>query len=183
LWSYLSNYETKTGGEALAIPHNSNITYGHMFSLNDFDGRPITEGYAAQRSLWEPLVEATQIKGDSETHPVLSPEDEFSDYETWNGMLGKESTEVLSDERLQQKPYEYVRSGLKLGLQQQAQLGINPFKFGLIGSTDAHTSLPAVAENNFWGKFSIHEPSAQRMTIPTLPWAKDSLGWQYHAAG
>jgi len=183
LWGYLSDYETKTGGGVLAIPHNSNLTNGLMFSLQDFQGRPMSNVYAKMRSRWEPLVEATQIKGDSETHPILSPTDEFADYETWNGWKGRQTGKTLSEESVKQKPYEYVRSALKLGLQQHAKLGVNPFKFGLIGSTDAHTSLATADENNFWGKMSKDEPSPERTKIPTLPWAPENLGWEYAASG
>ena len=183
LWSYLSDYETKTGGGVLAIPHNSNLTNGLMFSLQDYQGRPLDNTYAKMRSRWEPLVEATQIKGDSETHPILSPTDEFADYETWNGWNGRQTGKTLSKESVKQKPYEYVRSALKLGLQQQTKLGVNPFKFGLIGSTDSHTSLATGDENNFWGKMSKDEPSPERLKIPTLPWAPENLGWEYAASG
>jgi len=183
LWSYLSDYETKTGGGVLAIPHNSNLTNGLMFSLKDYHGRPLNKAYAKMRSRWEPLVEATQIKGDSETHPILSPTDEFADYETWNGWKGRQTGKTLSEESVRQKPYEYVRSALKLGLQQHAKLGVNPFKFGLIGSTDSHTSLATGEEDNFWGKMSKDEPSPERLKITTLPWTPENLGWEYAASG
>lgn len=158
LWSYLEGYEQLTGGEAMAIPHNSNLSNGVMFSISDSDGKPITAEYSKRRSRWEPLVEVTQIKGDSEVHPVLSPNDEFADYGTWNGWPGwknKEGWEFL-------KKSEYVRSALALGISQKAKLGVNPFKFGVLGSTDAHTSLSTADDNNFWGKFSIYEPSKHR---------------------
>ena len=82
LWKALSVYETKTGGKILAIPHNANLSNGMMFALVDFDGEPLTRDYAERRQRWEPLCEVTQIKGDGETHPLLSPNDEFADYET-----------------------------------------------------------------------------------------------------
>lgn len=158
LWKFLQRYEDKTGGRVLAIPHNGNVSNGLMFALTDRKGNPLTREYAETRSRWEPVMEVTQIKGDGETHPKLSPDDEFADFETWDkgnliGVAGK------SDAML---PYEYTRSALKLGLQQEAELGVNPFKYGMIGSSDAHTSLSTAEENNFWGKFSVYEPSAER---------------------
>lgn len=161
LWNYLQAYEEKTGGRVLAIPHNGNVSNGQMFALTDRSGQPLTRAYAETRSRWEPVAEITQIKGDGETHPKLSPDDEFADFERWDkGNLT--ATAVKTDAML---PFEYARSALKLGLQQEAKLGVNPFKFGMIGSTDAHTSLSAVEENNFWGKFSLFEPSAKRGEI------------------
>ncbi|SIQ60173.1 DUF3604 domain-containing protein [Marinobacterium stanieri] len=161
LWEHLQKYEDMTGGRALAIPHNGNVSNGLMFSLTDRDGEPLTRAYAETRSRWEPVMEVTQIKGDGETHSKLSPDDEFADFETWDkGNLT--ATELKTEEML---PYEYARSALKLGLEQEAKLGVNPFKYGMIGSSDAHTSLSAVEENNFWGKFTLFEPSAKRAEI------------------
>jgi hypothetical protein len=155
LWKYLAGYEEQTGGQVLAIPHNGNLSNGAMFRLTDLDGHVLTSEYAASRSRWEPIYEVTQIKGDGEAHPALSPTDEFADYETWNGFdMG------VWQHRLQT---EYARSALKLGLEQQAKLGENPFKFGMIGSTDAHTSLATADEDNFWGKAPLSEPSRHRV--------------------
>ncbi len=158
LWKFLQQYEDKTGGRVLAIPHNGNVSNGLMFSLTDRKGQPLTREYAQTRSRWEPVAEVTQIKGDGETHPKLSPDDEFADFETWDkgNLIGLEAKQ---DEMLK---FEYIRSALKMGLKQEAELGVNPFKYGMIGSSDAHTSLSAVEENNFWGKFSVYEPSAKR---------------------
>ncbi|WP_286240182.1 DUF3604 domain-containing protein [Neptuniibacter halophilus] len=161
LWNHLQTYEDTTGGRVLAIPHNGNLSNGLMFALTDRQGNSLNRAYAETRSRWEPVVEVTQIKGDGETHPTLSPADEFADFETWD----KGNLSALSAKQPAMLPYEYARSALKLGLQQEAQLGVNPFKFGMIGSTDAHTSLSAVEENNFWGKFSMFEPSAKRGEI------------------
>ncbi len=155
LWKYLESYERRTGGQVLAIPHNGNLSNGAMFQLTDLDGHALTREYAASRSRWEPLYEVTQIKGDGEAHPALSPTDEFADYETWNGFdMGS------WQQRLQT---EYARSALKLGLEQNTKLGENPFKFGMIGSTDAHTSLATADEDNFWGKAPLSEPSRHRV--------------------
>jgi len=158
LWRYLARYESKTGGQVLAIPHNGNLSNGLMFAEKTFSGRPIDRAYAESRMKWEPLVEVTQIKGDSETHPFLSPEDEFADYENWDkGNLA--STEAKKNGMLQ---YEYGRSALKLGLQLEAKTGVNPYKFGMIGSTDSHTSLATTREDNYFGKFTKTEPSPER---------------------
>ena len=163
LWAYLSEYEKKTGGEAFAIPHNGNVTNGLMFPALDFNGMPLSAHYAKVRSRWEPLYEVTQIKGDGETQPVLSPDDEFADYETWNSLAGWTMEGVDTEGWEKRKQHEYARSALQLGLSQQAKLGINPFKFGMIGSTDSHTSFATADENNFWGKMSYLEPTKHRM--------------------
>ena len=170
LWAYLQDYEDRVGGKVLAIPHNGNLSSGMMFRPIDYDGNAITAEYASTRARWEPLYEMTQYKGDAEAHPVLSPTDEFADYETWHrhGFFGKRPENFA-----EQKKYEYARSALKVGLEQQAKLGVNPFKFGMIGSTDAHTSLSTADENNFWGKISLHEPSPYR----------SSNSWHFAASG
>jgi hypothetical protein len=161
LWAFLKDYEDRVGGKVLAIPHNGNLSSGMMFRPVDYEDKPITTDYARRRSRWEPLYEMTQYKGDAEAHPALSPNDEFADYETWHrhGFFGELPE---SEEFREQKQYEYARSALKVGLEQQAKLGVNPFKFGMIGSTDAHTSLSTADENNFWGKISLNEPSPHR---------------------
>ena len=164
LWSYLSDYEEKTNGEILAIPHNGNLSQGKLFALDKSNGQPLDADYAKNRARWEPLLEVTQVKGDSETHPTLSPSDEFADYETWNGAKYSEFYGAAGN---WMRPYEYARSGLKLGLQQQATLGINPFKFGMIGSTDSHTSLATADNDNFWGKNVVNGPAyPNRMLDP-----------------
>jgi len=158
LWKYMANYEDKTGGSLLAIPHNGNLSNGLMFAVERLNGKPIDRQYAETRMRWEPLYEVTQIKGDGEAHPYLSPEDEWADYGTWDkgdiaGMKPKQ------DDMLQ---YEYARSALQIGLQQEQKIGANPFKFGMIGSTDAHTGLASTREENYWGKFAGTEPAADR---------------------
>ncbi len=158
LWAYLQGYQEKTGGEILAVPHNPNLSGGLMFRPLNSKGEPIDAAYAASRARWEPLLEVTQIKGDSETHPLVSPADEFADYETWP------AKKYRTKEWEQVAKYEYARSALKLGLGHKATVGVNPFKFGMIGSTDAHTSMSAIDDNNYWGKFPPEEPSATRPT-------------------
>jgi len=156
LWDYLEAYEQKTGGKALAIPHNGNLSQGLMFSVETFSGEPIDAAYATRRMKWEPLFEVTQMKGDSETHPLLSPNDEFADYYTWDkGDFG------LNPKKPEMLPHEYARSGLKLGLEQAEKLGPNPFKFGMVGATDSHTSLSTTREENFFGKFAGAEPATE----------------------
>jgi hypothetical protein len=158
LWQWMAQYEANTGGSLLAIPHNGNLSNGIMFSVERLNGEPINRGYAEARANWEPLYEVTQIKGDGETHPKLSTTDEFADYGTWDkgdiaGFAPKE------DWMLQ---YEYARSALQVGLQLEQDLGVNPFKFGMIGSTDAHTSLASTRDENYWGKFAGTEPALDR---------------------
>ena len=156
LWAYLADYEATTGGQALAIPHNSNLSAGRMFALTRFDGSSLTRAYADARRRWEPLVEATQIKGDSEAAPVLSPDDEFADFGTWDSGAG-----MIGDEPHEDSMYagEYVRPALANGLAQARELGSNPFEFGLIGSTDAHTGFATADDDDFWGKKSNNEPT------------------------
>ena len=165
LWAHLAYYERRTGGRAIAIPHNSNVSAGRMFELHRFDGSPFTADYAAQRSRWEPVVEVTQMKGDSETAPYLSPGDEFADFGTWDGMrgmgrFGHEDAMYAG---------EYARAALGNGLVVERHLGRNPFRFGLIGSTDAHTGLATADDDNFWGKFSVGEPHRNRAEAPWVP--------------
>jgi hypothetical protein len=158
LWKYMAAYEKKTGGSVLAIPHNGNLSNGLMFAVERLNGQPIDRQYAETRMRWEPLYEVTQIKGDGEAHPFLSPEDEFADYGTWDkgDIAGNKPKE---DWMLQ---HEYARSALQIGLQQEQKLGVNPFKFGMIGSTDAHTGLASTRDENYWGKFAGTEPAADR---------------------
>ena len=163
LWKWMAAYEEKTGGNVLAIAHNGNLSNGRMFPIiESFTGKPIDLEYAETRATWERLYEATQIKGDGETHPFLSPNDEFANFERWDkGNL--DLSELKKPEMLE---FEYARSALKLGLKLEAELGVNPYKFGMIGSTDAHTGLAAVEENNFFGKTTSSEPSPDRATHP-----------------
>ncbi len=158
LWKALAAYEDKTGGRVLAIPHNGNVSGGRMFALVDFIGNPLTRKYAEDRARWEPLVEVTQQKGDSESHPSLSPTDEFAGYEVWDKMN-------LNGTMLHEKSWyktEYVREAMKNGLKIEKDLGANPFKFGMVGGTDSHTGISAVEEDNFYGKAPPYEPSEGR---------------------
>ena len=209
LWAHLKEYKDRTGGDVIAIPHNPNLSGGQMFSPVDYRGQPLTSTYAKTRASMEPIVEVTQIKGDSETHPLISPTDEFADFESWfrppspykgkgkgkAASAGKKQTakgsvaakkkwsktKASGDKKKAAKTkmrapsgtpdpkalaaQAHGRSALKLGLGHQAKLGVNPFKFGMIGSTDAHTGLATADENNFWGKMGTNEPGPHRATV------------------
>ncbi len=159
LWAALARYEAQTGGEVLAIAHNGNLSNGMMFPDRTVDGEPLTREYAEMRARWEPLYEVTQVKGDGEAHPTLSPGDEFADFENWD-WDNIARTQAKEDWMLE---HEYGRSALKLGLAFEASLGVNPFKFGLIGSTDGHNTFSTTQEDNFWGKFPESEPDPLRL--------------------
>jgi len=180
LWTDLENYESETDGKVLAIPHNGNLSNGIMFMETAVDGRAFDKAYADRRIQWEPLYEITQIKGDGETHPFLSPNDEFADYETWDfGNL--DLSAVKTEEMLNG---EYGRSALKMGLKIKSQVGTNPYKFGFIGSTDSHTSLATAEDNNFYGKASNVEPSKERWNHPFVTSELASImTWQTVASG
>ncbi len=181
LWNWMQSYEDKTGGRLLAIAHNGNMSNGFMFPMvQSMTGRPIDRAYAEQRIRWEPLYEVTQIKGDGETHPFLSPTDEFADYETWDqGNL--DLSAFKEDEMLER---EYARSALQMGLQLDQTIGVNPYKFGLVGATDAHTGLAAVQEDNFFGKHSGSEPSPERVNHPMAKIGDaEYAGWSVAASG
>jgi Protein of unknown function (DUF3604) len=164
LWAYMEEYEKKTGGNVLAIPHNGNLSNGIMFATERLNGEPIDNAYAERRIKWEPLYEITQIKGDGEAHPLISPNDEFADYGTWD----KADIAGLIPKTKEMLPYEYARTALQIGLQQEDKLGINPFKVGFIGSTDSHTSMVSTREDNYWGKTPRGEAAPDRYTHKIL---------------
>jgi hypothetical protein len=184
LWAWMQNYEDETGGDVLAIPHNGNLSNGMMFALQDdfADGAPLDATYAAQRQKWERLYEASQIKGDGEAHPLLSTTDELADFETWD-MGNLDLSEAKTPEML---AGEYVRSGLQRGLKLSANLGVNPFKFGLVGASDTHTGLTTPDSDNFFGKFTAYEPNPERADHLSKE-NKDNgaklYSWQYITAG
>ena len=183
LWKFLARYERETGGEAFAIPHNSNLSNGLMFALLDSAGKPIDAAYARRRAKYEPVVEVTQIKGDSETHPFLSPDDEFADYERWD------KTNITGSARTLPEMHagSHVRSALKNGLVLERRIGVNPFRFALIGSTDSHTSLATADENNYWGKTANMFPGTDRMKGEFIhsfdPSGASTMNWEQAAAG
>ncbi|MDG2079668.1 MAG: DUF3604 domain-containing protein, partial [Pseudomonadales bacterium] len=177
LWQWLEATRQKTGARFLAIPHNSNISKGYMFAETTLRDVPITAEYARRRIEWEPVAEVTQLKGDSETHPALSPNDEFADFETYQFYIQQQW------EPYQPKAGDYIRPALLKGLAIEQSVGVNPFKFGLIGSTDAHTGLASAEENNFWGKMARDSiPENKRADINTYD-AKNTSGWNMGAQG
>jgi hypothetical protein len=181
LWKWMQFYEEKTGGRMLAIAHNGNLSNGRMFPIKDtFTGKRYDRKWAETRARWEPLYEITQIKGDGETHPFLSPNDEFADYETWDqGNL--DLSEFKTDDML---AHEYARSGLGIGLELESKLGVNPYKFGFIGSTDSHTGLATAQEDNFFGKHSGAEPNVHRVDHPMAKVGDaEYTGWSMVASG
>jgi hypothetical protein len=172
LWKWMAGYEERTGGQVLAIAHNGNLSNGIMFPfLDSFTGKQISRKWAETRARWEPLYEATQIKGDGEAHSFLSPTDEFADYETWD----KGNLTLTVPKQNDMLQYEYARSGLQIGMQVEQKLGVNPYKFGMIGSTDTHTALSTAEEENFFGKHSGVEPSAKRWSHPVAEIGKSRL--------
>ena len=182
LWKALQAYEDKTGGRALAIAHNGNLSNGLMFpdSVNFATKKPLTKEYVETRARWEPLYEVTQIKGDGEAHPFVSPNDEMGGYGIWD--KGNLNLSVAKTKEMLKN--EYARSALQIGLQLEQKLGTNPFKFGMIGSTDTHTSLAAVEEENFFGKHTGTEPSPERVNHPFAVFGKLKIdGWEAVSSG
>jgi hypothetical protein len=159
LWAYLADYEQKTGGQAISIPHNSNLSGGLMFADKTLGGKPFDRAYAEARSKWEPVAEVTQTKGDSETDPSVSPDDEFANFERWD------KTNIIGskDDKPEDQPHNYLRPALTRGLKFAQELGANPYKYGLIGASDNHTALAAVAADNFFGPMPSEEPSRNRI--------------------
>ena len=170
LYQWLEDYEKNTGGKALAIAHNGNLSNGWLFPVDKrYSGSRVDKEYAALRARWEPLYEVTQMKGDGETHPALSPNDEFADYGTWD--TGNLDLSVLKTPEMLQ--YEYAREALKNGLMLEKKFGTNPYKFGMVGATDSHTSLATAEEENFFSKSVSVEPSPTRVGHPFI---KSKLG-------
>ena len=176
LWRALAAYEKEVGGDVLAIPHNGNISKGMMFSPVTLSGQSFSREYAEERAKWEPLFEVTQVKGTSEIHPFLAQTDEFANFELWDDSGGKYSAEALEMLR-----YEYARTALGVGIEIEQKLGVNPYKFGLVGGSDMHTSLSTTAEDNFFGKFPESAPSARRSTsqMADTRW----VNWRLSASG
>ena len=163
LWKWMAQYEQKTGGDILALAHNGNLSNGLMFPMDaQYTGRKLDKTYIEQRTRWEPLYEVTQIKGDGEAHPFLSPNDEFADYETWDfGNIVPGNKVIAKEDRM--LAGEYAREALKNGLVLEQKFGTNPYKFGMVGATDSHTGLATAQEDNFFGKHSGYEPDPNRM--------------------
>ncbi|MFO7900075.1 MAG: DUF3604 domain-containing protein [Planctomycetota bacterium] len=171
LWDYMEAYEELTGGRVFAHVHNGNLSNGLAFTAATFDGTPMDADYAARRSRWEPIMEITQIKGDGETHPFLSPEDEFADFERWDVGNLNGSTPKTPD----MLRYEYARAALLTGLEVEAAVGVNPYDFGFNGTTDSHTGLASSGEENFFGKFAGTEPGPDRFDKVVIPSVDPSI--------
>jgi hypothetical protein len=176
LWQWLEDTQDRTGARFVAMPHNSNISKGYMYAETTLKGAPITAEYAQRRMRWEPVSEVTQIKGDSETHPSVSPDDEFADFETYTHYIQQ------THEAYNPQAADYARSALRLGLVLEQKVGVNPYQFGMIGSTDSHSGLSSAEEDNFWGKFA-------RDSTPQTKNTGDSIGggnvngWHMSASG
>jgi len=182
LWKWMAATEQKTGTEVLAIAHNGNVSNGQMFPMVEAFGKKIDRAYVEERARWERVYEVTQTKGTGEAHPFLSPNDEFADFEIWD----KGNLDGSAPKTKDMLEFEYARSALKNGLKLEATLGVNPYKFGLIGSTDSHTGLAAVEEENFFGKTPPQEPSPERMTKAFIRDAKTGItvmDWEVSASG
>jgi hypothetical protein len=180
LWKWLADYEQKTGGKLLAIPHNGNLSNGRMFEQQMFMGGPMTKEWAQERQKWEPLVEVFQMKGQGEAHPSLSPNDEFVvAYELWDkGNL------ALVPKQPGMIEHEYIRQALKDGLKIEQDLGANPFKYGMAGGTDTHNALTAEEEDNFFGKLVSVEPRPDRWNEDAIKFGDRVMkGWEMTAAG
>jgi hypothetical protein len=182
LWKWMAATEQKTGTEVLAIAHNGNVSNGQMFPMVEAFGKKIDRAYVEERARWERVYEVTQTKGTGEAHPFLSPNDEFADFEIWD----KGNLDGSAPKTKDMLEFEYARSALKNGLKLEATLGMNPYKFGLIGSTDSHTGLAAVEEENFFGKTPPQEPSPERMTKAFIKDAKTGItvmDWEVSSSG
>ena len=176
LWAWLEKTSAETGARFTAIPHNSNISKGYMFSDKSLRGKPFTKDYVALRSKWERVAEITQIKGDSETHPKFSPEDEFADFETYPYYIQRKWTEY------QPQRGDFVRETLKQGLELESKLGKNPYMLGVIGSTDSHTALSSAEEDNFHGKLATDSIPANKQRGFNKE-GPGSSGWAMSASG
>lgn len=182
LWKWMAAAEEKTGSEVLAIAHNGNLSNGLMFPTIEAFGKKIDKTYAETRAKWERLYEVTQTKGTGEAHPYLSPNDEFANFELWD-KANLDGSVAKAKDMLE---FEYARSAFKNGLVLEAKLGVNPYKFGLIGSSDAHTGLTAMEEENFFGKTAPQEPSPERMMKAFFKNPKTGvtvMDWEVGASG
>jgi hypothetical protein len=158
LWQWMDRNRA-SGIESLAIPHNSNGSNGNMFTLTDWSGNPLDSAYANQRMRNEPLIEITQVKGTSDTHPALSPNDEWADFEIMPFMV---ASQLAS-----QPEGSYVREAYRNGITLQEQQGFNPFKFGVIGSSDTHNATYAGDEDDYWSKVGLRDSDGvKRGSVP-----------------
>ena len=174
LWAWLEKTTAETGAEFVAIPHNPNISKGYMFGETALNGTPYTTESARTRARWEPVVEVTQYKGDSEAHPDLSPDDPFADFETYSSYIQQDKQDYVASTG------DYARSALGRGLEIEERLGANPYKFGMIGATDSHTGLSAYEEDNFWGKMALDSTPETKMKFGV---GRGVTGWNIGAGG
>lgn len=174
LWQWLEETQARTGARFIAIPHNSNVSKGYMFDTTNLKGVPIDADYARRRMHWEPVVEVTQIKGDSETNSKLSPEDEFADFENYEFYIQNGQVPFISGAA------DFVRPALKRGLAIGQQIGVNPYQFGLIGSTDSHSGLASAEEENFWGKMARDSTPETKTRARSI---SASNGWDFSSSG
>jgi hypothetical protein len=182
LWKWMAAYEEKTGGNVLAIAHNGNLSNGIMFPTVEAFGKKVDRKYALERIKWERLYEVSQTKGTSEAHPYLSPNDEFANFEIWD----KGNLDLSTKKENSMLEHEYARAAYKNGLKLEQKLGVNPYKFGLVGSTDSHTALATTREENFFGKITPAEPSPERMSKPFFHDKNTGLtvmDWEVAASG
>ncbi len=176
LWQFLEDTRNRTGSRFVAMPHNSNISKGYMYAQTTLRGDPITAEYARRRMQWEPVSEVTQIKGDSETHPSVSPDDEFADFETYPHYIQQTPQKYVPEAA------DYARSALRLGLALEQKTGVNPYQFGMIGSTDSHSGLSSAEEGNFWGKFARDSTPQTKRSNDAIGGGKVT-GWSMSASG
>ena len=180
LWAWMEETSKAYDTDFVAIGHNMNLSLGRFFPEVDERGNPVDRSYAEARARWEPVEEVIQYKGDSETHPVLSPLDEFAGFEKYENLLGPTK---LEDGTISIKATPaigaFMRPALKRGLELESKIGINPYKFGVIGASDSHTSLVSVEEENFHGKYASDSTpeTKHKKTVPT------SVGWDAAAQG
>lgn len=151
LWAWMDK-EREDGVELMAIPHNANMSKGQMYPLKDTFGNPIDRRYAETRRRNEPANEVNQIKGQSMTHPFLDSTDEFAEFELYNFTIAN-----AADESTGVDPGSYARQGLQRGLEFKESIGINPFKFGIIGSSDSHNSNSPAVEATYTGSAGIRD--------------------------
>jgi len=173
LWTYLEIQRT-AGHETFAIPHNGNVSNGLMYAPTNYRGDPIDARYAERRALNEPATEIIQTKGGSETHPLLSPNDEFREFDPFRNLIG---TSIVSKIK-----YGYVRQALTDGLIHEAQLGTNPFKFGIVAGADVHSGISANEEFNWHGAHGATDDTPEKRLDPT-PNASGEAGYAVGSAG
>jgi Protein of unknown function (DUF3604) len=176
LWAWLEETQESTGARFIAMPHNSNISKGYMYAETSLRGEPITAEYARTRMRWEPISEVTQFKGDSETHPALSPDDQFADFETYTHYIQQGQSEYVPGKA------DFMRPALKTGLSLEQKTGVNPYQFGVIGSTDSHSGLASAEEDNFWGKFARDSTPENKRSDDSIGGSR-ATGWSMQGGG